>query len=65
MAVHDAYSYYMVPADNQYGGIPVNAEGYEIKGTWDKPSFGPPMPMEGDAPGGPDMGGMPEMPSMG
>lgn len=65
VAVHDAYSYYMVPADNQYGGIPVNAEGYEIKGTWDKPSFGPPMPMEGDAPGGPDMGGMPEMPSMG
>ena len=65
VAVHDRYSYYMVPADNQYGGIPVNAEGFEIAGKWDKPSFGPPMPMD-DAPGGPpDMGGMPEMPSMG
>ena len=61
-AVHDRYSYYMAPADNQYGGIPVNGEGYEIDGTWEKPSFGPPMPMEGEAP---DMGGMPEMPDMG
>ena len=70
-AVHDSYSYYLVPADNQFGGIPVNADGYEIAGTWDKPRFGPPAPEdfnpgEGDAPpempGGPEMGGMPPMP---
>ena len=61
VAVHDKYSYYLAPADNPYGGIPVNDQGYEIDGTWEKPSFGPPMPMEGDAP---DMGGMPEMPDM-
>ena len=65
VATHDAYSYYMVPADNQYGGIPVNAEGFEIAGKWDKPSFGPPMPMdEPGGPGGPDAGAG-EMPSMG
>ncbi len=65
VAVHDQYSYYLVPADNEYGGIPVNAEGYEIAGKWEKPSFGPPMPMdEGEGPGGPEMPGMPEMPSM-
>ena len=70
-AIHDNYSYYLVPADNQFGGIPVNAEGYEIAGTWDKPRFGPPAPEdfnpgEGDAPpempGGPELGGMPPMP---
>lgn len=65
-AVHDRYSYYMVPAENEYGGIPVNGEGYEIAGTWAKPSFGPPMPegdeMPGDMPGMPDMGEMPKMP---
>ncbi len=62
-AIHDNYSYYMVPADNQYGGIPVNAEGYEIAGSWDKPSFGPPMP-EGDM-GDMTPMDMGEMPSMG
>lgn len=65
VALHDQYSYYMVPADNEFGGIPVNAEGFEIAGKWDKPSFGPPMPAEGE--GAPDMAGMPpmeEMPSM-
>jgi len=71
VAAHDNYSYYMVPAENEYGGIPVNADGYEIAGTWAKPSFGPPAPEdfnpgEGDMPGGPegmpDMGGMPPMP---
>ena len=65
VSVHKHYSYYMVPADNQYGAIPVDALGYEIAGTWEKPSFGPPMPAEGE--GAPDMAGMPpleEMPSM-
>ena len=76
-ATHNNYSYYLVPADNQFGGIPVNADGYEIAGTWDKPRFGPPVPEDfnpgegdappmGDMPGGPgdmpDMGGMPPMP---
>ena len=72
-ATHDKYSYYLVPAENPYGGIPVNGEGYEIAGTWEKPRFGPPMPEDfnpgegdvppvGDMPGGPDMGGMPPMP---
>lgn len=62
VALHDAYSYYLVPAENQFGGIPVNADGYEIAGKWEKPSFGPPMPAEGE--GAPDMEGMPEMPPM-
>ena len=65
VALHDQYSYYMVPADNEFGGIPVNADGFEIAGKWEKPSFGPPMPAEGE--GAPDMAGMPpmeEMPSM-
>lgn len=65
VSTHKHYSYYMVPADNQYGGIPVDASGHEIAGKWEKPSFGPPMPAEGE--GAPDMAGMPpmdEMPSM-
>ena len=72
-AVHNAYSYYTVPAENPYGGIPVNADGYEIAGTWEKPKNRMPMPMpepgEGGAPGGemppmemPSMGAMPPMP---
>lgn len=51
--------------DNEYGGIPINGDGFEIAGKWEKPSFGPPMPAEGE--GAPDMAGMPpmdEMPSM-
>ncbi len=65
VATHDNYSYYLAPADNEFGGIPVNADGFEIAGKWEKPSFGPPMPMD-DAPGGPDagVGDMPEMPPM-
>ena len=76
-ATHDRYSYYLVPAENEFGGIPVNAEGYEIAGSWAKPSFGPPMPEDfnpgqGDAPpmgdmpggpGGPPMDAMPPMPA--
>lgn len=63
VATHDQYSYYLVPADNEFGGIPVNADGYEIAGKWEKPSFGPPMPMD-DAPGGPEGPGMPDMGDM-
>lgn len=44
VSTHKHYSYYMAPADNQYGGIPVDASGHEIAGKWEKPSFGPPMP---------------------
>lgn len=68
VATHDRYSYFMVPADNQYSGIPVNAAGYEIQGAWNKPSFGPPMPAVDDVDGGvppmemPSMGEMPPMP---
>ena len=65
VAAHNGYSYYLADADNEYGGIPVNGDGFEIAGKWEKPSFGPPMPAEGE--GAPDMGGMPpmdEMPSM-
>ena len=66
-ATHNNYSYYLVPADNEYGFIPVNAEGYEIAGTWAKPSFGPPMPMDDgpEMPGGPEMPPMGDMPDMG
>lgn len=63
VATHDQYSYYLVPADNEFGGIPVNADGYEIAGKWEKPSFGPPMPMD-DAPGGPEGPGMPDIGDM-
>ncbi len=68
VAIHDQYSYYLVPAENEYGGIPVNAEGYEIAGTWEKPSFGPPMPKDEldeerkPAPDMPEMDGMPPIP---
>ncbi len=64
VAIHDQYSYYMVPAENEYGGIAVNEEGYEIAGTWGKSSFGPPMPAEGEGGDMPEMPPM-EMPSMG
>ena len=72
VATHDNYSYYLAQADNQFGGVAVNAQGYEIQGTWAKPAMRmPAMPMD-DAPGGPggpgpegpgpDMGAMPPMP---
>lgn len=64
-ATHDKYSYYMVPAENEYGGIPVNADGYEIAGTWAKPSFGPPMPAEDKKDDKePGMGDMPDVEMM-
>ena len=67
VATHDRYSYYLVPADNQYGGIPVNADGFEIAGSWDKPKMHMPMPEdfnpgEGDMPPMDMPGGMPPMP---
>lgn len=66
LALHDQYSYYLSPADNQFGGIAVNKDGYEIKGTWAKQENKmPPMPAPGeDGPGMPDMDGMPPMGDM-
>lgn len=66
VALHQEYSYYVSPMDNQYGGIAVNRDGYEIAGTWAKPENKmPPMPSPGeDMPGMPDMGEMPPMGDM-
>ena len=68
-AIHDKYSYFLAPAENQFGYIAINQDGYEISGSWDKASFGPPMEMDHndmpEMPGGPampDLGGMPPMP---
>lgn len=68
LALHDQYSYYVAAADNEFGGIAVNKEGYEVAGKWEMPkSKMPPMPAPGEEmPGMPDMGDkMPmEMPPM-
>ena len=38
VAAHNGYSYYLADADNEYGGIPVNGDGFEIAGKWEEPS---------------------------
>ena len=71
-ALHDEYSFFTAKADNEYGAIAINADGYEIKGNWEKPKskMPGPMPDMGDMPGGPggpgvDMPGGPGGPEMG
>lgn len=66
LALHDQYSYYVAPADNQFGGIAVNKDGYEIAGKWEQPKMKmPPMPAPGEEmPGMPPMGDMGDKPPM-
>lgn len=66
LALHDQYSYYVAPAANQYGGIAVNKDGYEVAGKWEMPKMRmPAMPAPGEEmPAMPPMGDMGDMPPM-